>query len=240
MLPELTILAKNVKRFYEYLVIVQDEAAKTDLEFIIKELLIVAEMCDFSDEVGRRAVIDVVGNDKSLISICLDDILTNLEISEPVLEAAIKLLNSVCTQQEFLIKVTELVSSFRDVYEQPSDADTLHHSLESLDINSTVPEHLRILANLKALDIIKHAMCTSDFGLQPEMAHPPGSCRHPLHQQCLCCHPILRSSLSWSLWNCLQGILIFLETVAEEYIPYLLISFFGSRGGQEHCIAIVV
>lgn len=51
----------------------------------------------------------------------LDDILTNLEISEPVLEAAIKLLNTVCTQQEFLLKVTELVSSFRDVYEQPSD-----------------------------------------------------------------------------------------------------------------------
>lgn len=95
--------------------------------------------------------------------------MTNLEIGEPVPEAAIRLLNSVCTRQEFLIKVTELVSSFRDVYEQLSNADTLHHSLESLDINSTIPEHLRILANLKALDIIKHAMCASDCGLQPEM-----------------------------------------------------------------------
>jgi hypothetical protein len=99
----------------------------------------------------------------------LDDVLTNLEIGEPVLEAAIRLLNSICTRQEFLVKATQLVSSFRDVYEQPSSADTLHQSLESLDINSTVPEHLRILANLKALDIIKHVMCISDFGLQPEM-----------------------------------------------------------------------
>ena len=61
MLPELTILAKNIQRFYEYLVAIQDETAKTDLEFIIREMLIVTEMCDFSDEVGRRAVIDVVG-----------------------------------------------------------------------------------------------------------------------------------------------------------------------------------
>lgn len=67
MLPELTVLARSVKRFYEYLVAIQDETAKTDLEFIIKELLIVTEMCDFTDEVGRRAVIDVVGNDASLL-----------------------------------------------------------------------------------------------------------------------------------------------------------------------------
>lgn len=67
MLPELTILARNVKRFYEYLVTIQDETAKTDLEFIIKELLTVTEMGDFTDEVGRRAVIDLVGNDESLL-----------------------------------------------------------------------------------------------------------------------------------------------------------------------------
>ena len=63
MLPELTILAKNIRRFYDYLITIQDETAKTDLEFIIKELLIVTEMCDFSDEVGRRCIVDVVGND---------------------------------------------------------------------------------------------------------------------------------------------------------------------------------
>lgn len=70
MLPELTCLVQHVRRFYEYLVAVQDEVARTDIEFILCQLLAVVEMCDFGDEVGRRLLADALGKRMDGLSLC--------------------------------------------------------------------------------------------------------------------------------------------------------------------------
>lgn len=97
--------------------------------------------------------------------------MTNLEIGELVVEAAIRVLAVIATKDsDFMAKVGELVASFRDVYEQPTEADDLHRSLENLDINSSLPEDLCIMANLKALEIIRHALCIANIGrLEPSL-----------------------------------------------------------------------
>lgn len=97
--------------------------------------------------------------------------MTNLEVGEAVLEAAIRVLAAVTTKGgDFMAKIGELVASFRDVYEQPTEADDLHRSLESLDINSSLPEDLCIMANLKALEIVRHALCVASISrLEPSL-----------------------------------------------------------------------
>lgn len=131
ILPELSVMNGYAREKYNAIITCEDEVYKAELSFILNELLQVTAQLDFSDEVGRRAIFET-----------LQEIMANLETHETVYQTCIKMFLEHCSStQEFLEIMTEFIGSFRDVY----DAS-----------NSDISDDIKIMANLRALDIIKN------------------------------------------------------------------------------------
>lgn len=60
LLPELSTMNQYVRDKYNAIVACSDDATRTELEFVLNELLTVCNMLDFSDEVGRRVMFDTL------------------------------------------------------------------------------------------------------------------------------------------------------------------------------------
>ena len=136
LLPELSIMNGHAKEKYNAIISCEDEVLKAELSFVLCELLKVTTFLDFSDEVGRRAVFET-----------LQEIMANLETNEAVYQTCIKIFLEHCSStQEFLDLMTEFIGSFRDVY----DSAESESEIES----SGISDDIKIMANLRALDII--------------------------------------------------------------------------------------
>lgn len=89
------------------------KADKHSLEFIIEQLLIVANRYDFSDEIGRRAMLTVVRN-----------MLGIFKLSEPLIEIGLQVLKSLSiNERDFVTMVIEIINDIRDddIEEQEKD-----------------------------------------------------------------------------------------------------------------------
>lgn len=175
MLPELVQMSNYIRRAYESLLASDpdDTVMRAEIEFILHELLLTASHLDFSDEVGRRVLADV-----------LLDLITNLELGEVCFSESLKLLRLQCPEPaEFIQTGASLIGDFRDVYtcdgSQPTPAhssdELLQKSLEALTIGEVLPEDVRILAYLRALEIVKELYdlpCTGAGGFDEDPILP--------------------------------------------------------------------
>lgn len=140
LLPELSVMNKYAREKYNAIITCDDDFMKSELSFVFNELLKVTSFLDFSDEVGRRAIFET-----------LQEIMANLETNESVYQTCIKIFMEHCSStQEFLDIMTEFIGSFRDVYDSFA-------SNEELGIS----DDIKIMANLRALDIIRNVFCIS-------------------------------------------------------------------------------
>lgn len=151
ILPELSVMNEYLRAKYDAIVTCSDDVVRAELEFVLNELLKVCNWLDFSDEVGRRAVFDTC-----------QEIMSNLEICDAVYEQCIKLLTKHSSNtEEFLNLMTTFISSFRDVYElSPTTAAANQDPADEL-IDNYIPDDVRIMANLKALEIVRSVLCAS-------------------------------------------------------------------------------
>lgn len=143
LLPELSVMNQYMRGKYNAIISCDDEIVKAELSFVLNELLQVTSYLDFSDEVGRRVIFET-----------LQEIMSNLETSESVYQTCVKIFLEHCSStQEFLSIMTEFIGSFRDVYET-SNAD---------DPSGGISDDIKIMANLRALDIIKNVFSIQDI-----------------------------------------------------------------------------
>lgn len=141
LLPELIVINGYVREKYNSIITCGDEVLKAEIEFVMNELLRVAALLDFSDEVGRRALFET-----------LQEIMANLETSEVVHQTCIQIFMEHCSStQEFLDIMTEFIGSFRDVYDVSSND------------NEGITDDIRIMANIRALNIIKNVFSIPDI-----------------------------------------------------------------------------
>jgi condensin complex subunit 3 len=139
LLPELSIMNRYAREKYNSIITCVDEVIKAELGFVLNELLQVTCFLDFSDEVGRRAIFET-----------LQEIMSNLETSESVYQTCVKIFLEHCSStQEFLDIMTEFIGSFRDVYDSASESE--------------ISDDIKIMANLRALDIIGNVFSISEI-----------------------------------------------------------------------------
>lgn len=142
LLPELSVMNQYAKEKYNSIISCDDDLVKAELSFVLNELLQVTSYLDFSDEVGRRVIFET-----------LQEIMSNLETSESVYQSCVKIFLEHCgTTQEFLSIMTEFIGSFRDVYD-----------IDDTSTNVTISDDIKIMANLRALDIIKNVFSIQDI-----------------------------------------------------------------------------
>ena len=150
MLPELVVMNGYLRAKYDAIVTCNDDVLRAELEFVLNELLKVCNWLDFSDEVGRRAIFDTC-----------QEIMSNLEICDAVYEQCIKLLTKHSSDtEEFLNLMTTFISSFRDVYEQSGANANKDAADDDELIDNYIPDDVRIMANLKALEIVRSVLAS--------------------------------------------------------------------------------
>lgn len=170
ILPELSVMNGFLRAKYDSIVTCSDDVLRAELEFVLNELIKVCSWLDFSDEVGRRAVFDTC-----------QEIMSNLEICDAVYEQCILLLTKHSSNaEEFLNLMTTFISSFRDVYEVSSSSASLNRNDDSNAnpsgdelIDNYIPDDVRIMANLKALEIVRSVLARGPRGEQITFARYP-------------------------------------------------------------------
>ncbi|PJF19834.1 Nuclear condensin complex subunit 3 domain-containing protein [Paramicrosporidium saccamoebae] len=154
LLPEMSELAHHAKRIYESILAGDsDDSYRTEAEFMLCELFKVIGVLDGSDEMGRRVVQGL-----------LVDLLSNLELGDVVFSKALELLSKMSPDlDEFLQTVGQLVADLHELHSVPANGleDQLQKSLESLTLlggaNAVLPEDVRIMAQLRCLEIVMAA-----------------------------------------------------------------------------------
>ncbi len=159
LLPELVQMSTYIRTANEsFLTTDIDDPARGEIEFILKEILLTCAFLDMSDEVGRR-----------VLSEALLELLTNLEVGEMLFSTALDLLiKQSPSSQELAEILAGLIYDFRDVYQinVSTEDDGLQKSLEALSLGDSIPEDVRILANLRGLELVR-ALYTQSVS-QPE------------------------------------------------------------------------
>ena len=147
LLPELSLMNQYAREKYNAIISCDDEIVKAELSFVLNELLNVTAYLDFSDEVGRRVIFET-----------LQEIMSNLETSESVYQTCVKIFLEHCSStQEFLNLMTEFIGSFRDVYDASNAENT------DGGTGNGISDDIKIMANLRALDIIKNVFSIQDI-----------------------------------------------------------------------------
>ncbi|KAJ2886197.1 chromosome condensation complex Condensin, subunit G [Coemansia aciculifera] len=135
-LPEVMKLAQLLETFGSKLENEENEELRPDFEFIIHQLLLIAKMSDFPDELGRRQMLTLM---RKMILVP--------EIPENNIEAITDIIRKLSiNEQDFIRIMVEVVS---DVRETPSMGD-------STDEHDAVTEAL--LVSMKSLMIIKYIL----------------------------------------------------------------------------------
>ncbi|KAJ2617772.1 chromosome condensation complex Condensin, subunit G [Coemansia sp. RSA 1365] len=135
-LPEVMQLAQLLESFGAKLEAEQSEEMRPDLEFIIHQLLLVARMSDFPDELGRREMLTLM---RKMIMVP--------EIPENNIEAVADIIRKLSiNEQDFIRIMVEVVSDVREMAPDVDAGSTENVRLEAL------------LVSIKSLIIIKYIL----------------------------------------------------------------------------------
>lgn len=92
-----------------------------DLEFIIEQLLLVSKEFDFSDEIGRRKMLQTIRKSLS------DD-----KLSHTLIAIGLKVLRKISiNEKDFITMATEVITDIRDSYD--NEEDTFHSAISGFD-----------------------------------------------------------------------------------------------------------
>jgi condensin complex subunit 3 len=123
-MPEVTRLAFYIQKYTNAYFENIDEDAKQELEFIVEQLLQIALVMDFGDEIGRRKMFGL-----------LRSILVLPELPEGLTERVIEIIRKITTsERDFSQIIMEIVYDLHDILneeEEEQDADTSQDSFVS-------------------------------------------------------------------------------------------------------------
>jgi condensin complex subunit 3 len=123
-MPEVTRLAFYIQKYTNACFENVDEDAKQELEFIVEQLLQIALVMDFGDEIGRRKMFGL-----------LRSILVLPELPEGLTERVIEIIRKITTsERDFSQIIMEIVYDLHDILneeEQEQDPDTSQESFVS-------------------------------------------------------------------------------------------------------------
>jgi len=113
-LPEVTRLAFYIQKYINAYFENVDEDAKQELEFVVEQLLQIALILDFGDEIGRRKMFGL-----------LRSILVLPELPEGLTERVIEIIRKITTsERDFSQIVMEIVYDLHDILnEEPEEQD---------------------------------------------------------------------------------------------------------------------
>jgi condensin complex subunit 3 len=113
-LPEVTRLAFYIQKYVNAYFENVDEDAKQELEFVVEQLLQIALILDFGDEIGRRKMFGL-----------LRSILVLPELPEGLTERVIEIIRKITTsERDFSQIVMEIVYDLHDILnEEPEEQD---------------------------------------------------------------------------------------------------------------------
>jgi condensin complex subunit 3 len=113
LLPEVSRMTEALNRFYR--LFLSKTVVKSDVEFVMLQLMQLISFKDMSDEAGRKAVISLT-----------TEMLSNIEISDELFVECIKL-NSMANPvaDDFIEAMARLMIDFKDFYSSPGDEDNL-------------------------------------------------------------------------------------------------------------------
>lgn len=90
-----------------------------DLDYIILQLMIISKDYDFSDEIGRRKMLQVIRHS-----------LANDNLSDGLIATSLKVLQKISiSDHDFSTMCTEIVTDIRDSYMDENDEDTFHSAI---------------------------------------------------------------------------------------------------------------
>ncbi|KAG5362201.1 Condensin complex subunit 3 [Yarrowia sp. C11] len=129
--PEVTKIAFFIERDLQNLTV--DEEGYSEREFVLEQLLLLAQQLDFGDEIGRRKIVDVLTN-----------ALTNKDLSDTLVSAVVNVFHKLCTRERDFIQVlVEIVVDIEDIARESEDPDrVLSTTLRCLAITQTVLEQV--------------------------------------------------------------------------------------------------
>lgn len=123
-MPEVTRLAFYIQKYTNAYFENVDEDAKQELEFIVEQLLQIALVMDFGDEIGRRKMFGL-----------LRSILVLPELPEGLTERVIEIIRKITTsERDFSQIIMEIVYDLHDILneeEEENEADTSQESFVS-------------------------------------------------------------------------------------------------------------
>ncbi|KAJ2141367.1 chromosome condensation complex Condensin, subunit G [Coemansia sp. RSA 678] len=199
-LPEAMRLARLLETFGAKLEGEQDDELRPDLEFVIHQLLLVAKMSDFPDELGRREMLTLM---RKMVLVP--------EIPENNIEAIADIIRKLSiNEQDFIRIMVEVVSDVRELAPTVTKASPDDVRLEAL------------LVGIKSLIIIKYILqrCfdplsegSSMYGLLTECVVPAVQSSETVLQEygieclALCC--LLDKSLA------VDNIILFAQAVKQ-------------------------
>ncbi|KAJ1893423.1 chromosome condensation complex Condensin, subunit G [Kickxella alabastrina] len=135
-LPEVMKLAQLLESFSAKLEAEDDEEMRPDYEFVIHQLLLVAKMSDFPDELGRREMLTLM---RKMIMVP--------EIPENNIEAIADIIRKLSiNEQDFIRIMVEVVSDVRELAPVICSNSAEREQMEAL------------LVNIKSLIIIKYIL----------------------------------------------------------------------------------
>lgn len=123
-LPEVTRLAFYIQKYTNAYFEDVDEDTKQELEFVVEQLLQIALIMDFGDEIGRRKMFGL-----------LRSILVLPELPEGLTERVIEIIRKITTgERDFSQIIMEIVYDLHDILneeEEDQEADTSQESFVS-------------------------------------------------------------------------------------------------------------
>ncbi|KAK6203080.1 nuclear condensing complex subunit [Scheffersomyces amazonensis] len=97
------------------------ESEIKDLEFILQQLLLISKEFDFSDEMGRRKMLQIIRNS-----------LTSHKLTNDLISVALNVLRKLSiNEKDFIAMSSEIITDIRDSYEEENE--TFHSAIEGFD-----------------------------------------------------------------------------------------------------------
>ncbi|KAK9368640.1 nuclear condensing complex subunit [Lipomyces kononenkoae] len=133
-MPEVTKLGSYIEKYSEFLKVDDNEATTVEQEFILEQLINITSNMDFSDEIGRRKLFNVIR-----------DMLSEVTLPENITKHAVDVLRKVSIRErDFCQVLIETISDMRDQIghhedELKEDADdSFHSALSAVDSPTSI------------------------------------------------------------------------------------------------------
>lgn len=129
--PEVTKVAFYIER--ELQALTNDKENYTDREFVVEQLLLLAQQLDFGDEIGRRKMVEVLTN-----------ALTHKDLSDVLVSRVVNVFEKLCSRERDFIQVlVEIVVDIEDIARESEDPEAvLSTTLRCLAITQNILEHI--------------------------------------------------------------------------------------------------